>query len=296
MDPLDFYFYDPDGSVARDDLEAEFIEFLLLARVPQRVRFLVFALYTTIDLGLSSFPSAGLARLQTQVATLTSHLVNFLWPPSDGDVDAPMVLGPQALPTLLRPWSHYVRLFDNGPVLHEASQNTFAEIMLTYTPSDRFEVLTRALAVTLDLANTWMPYDLECSQVFVHLSLPTFFDNLSTLELANAPPSPILTTGNPFGPLTVVESEATTPPMPSPSNPLPSPRAAPRCRRIAGHRRCALWHLPAPPLLLRPPGLPVFFTRGKRGSHAPLPPLFHASSQALSALLWPRPPKPKEPP
>ena len=86
---------------------------------------------------------------------------------------------------------------------------------------------------------------------------------LSVLEWVDAPSTPLIPTGVPFGPLTVTEHKATTPPAPPT---LTTPQSEP-CTpaSLPAHRGpCrTLRHLLAPPHTPRPPGLSVYVTRCK---------------------------------
>lgn len=300
-DDIDFFFYDEDGTLARDDLEEEFLEcFLLPAHTPQRVRFLGSTILTTIHLGLSSLPTTGRARLLDKVRQIFTTLNNFQAIPGVGGA----VFGPRAPP--LYPWSHYVRLFSKGPAFPGCVQNTWAEIMLSYHLFDRLEVLTRALVVTFDLALSSSAFNLECSRSFATLFLPQFTTAIAILERVISPPSPFLLTGVPFGPLTVADHKATmprTPPSsttalpPHPSLPLPPPqRALTSCRCAGGARRRLARRLAAPSPSPRPRGASTFFCRGTRVRFDLSPPPFHESSQDVLSFAAAFAAEPKEPP
>jgi hypothetical protein len=105
-DDLDFFFYDPDGTLARNDLENEFLEtFLLVAHPYQCVQYIGHTILTTINIGLSSLPTTGRARLLDTAKHIYSTLFHF----------QAMAFGPQPPP--LRPWSHYVHEFRHGTTL-----------------------------------------------------------------------------------------------------------------------------------------------------------------------------------
>ena len=233
-DDLDFFFFNPDGTIARDELEDELLEgFLLPAHIPQRVHFLGLSLLTTIHIGLSSLPSADRARLRDDVHHLLITLHNFQALPGVGGLHAPTVFGPRA--PSLHPGSHYVHLFCQGQALRGHAPTLWAEILLTYPLFDRLKVLTRALVATLDLAINSSPYDLECSRTFATLFLPQFNTPYTILERALSPPASHTPSGIPFGPLTVAEHEALATLMPHPfTTPLSTPHARPCCRHVSG--------------------------------------------------------------
>ena len=211
------------------------------------------------------------------------------------------------VPLPLCPWSHYVPLFRRGPVFPGWSQSMWAEIMLSYPFFDRLEVLTRALAVTLDLAlSTSSAFDLECSRSFATLFLPQFSTAINILERVLSPPSPSLLSNIHFGPLTVEDHEAALPPPPftmalpplaSPPSSPPSPRhALTSCRRAGGTRRRFTKRLAIAPPSPRPYGASTFFLRGTRVRFVLSPPPFHRSSLGVLGFAAAFAAEPKDPP
>ena len=268
-DDLDFFFFNPDGTVAHDELEDELLEgFLLPAHIPQRVHFLRLSLLTTINIRLSSLPTADRARLRDEVHYILNTLHHFQALPGVGGLHAPTVFGPRA--PSIHPGSHYVRLFCQGQALRGHAPTLWAEILLTFQFFDRLKVLSRALVATLDLALESSPYDLECSRSFATLFIPKFTIPHTILERVLSPPNSHILSGVPFGPLTVADHESLALLMPTHiTTPLYMPPARPCCRHVSGQRRRLPRHLPASPSIQKPPGFSYFFHSRPALSHRP---------------------------